>query len=339
MPSDMTLVDHAPVPDVPLVVHVGYHKTGTTFLQRQFFAQHPGIQYLGKPWANQEVASFFAAFNFRNALEFDTAVARQQLGNLMALAHEDDASPGELKGERGRPIVVSQESLHTGPEWFGVSVAPMIERLRIVAPAAKVLLTIRNQVAYVDSFYRNYVFHGGKLSLHKFLYDSYFFDCGLGPKLKYDRVIRLYQDAFGASRVYVMLHEDLRRDPRSELKNVCSFMGVQETVFAEGGENVGLNSLAVPWIRAVNQILASDFHQEYYEIAAPRPSGWRSRARRRVARGLRKAAGHSVFSKFRKGLLRPPDVDYITDYFAASNARLEKVLGRDLNSQGYATGR
>ena len=31
-----------------LFIHVGYHKTGTTWLQNEFFGKHPDISYLGK---------------------------------------------------------------------------------------------------------------------------------------------------------------------------------------------------------------------------------------------------------------------------------------------------
>ena len=31
-----------------LFIHVGYHKTGTTWLQYEFFSKHPEITYLGK---------------------------------------------------------------------------------------------------------------------------------------------------------------------------------------------------------------------------------------------------------------------------------------------------
>ena len=32
-----------------IIVHVGFHKTGTTTLQKDYFSKHPDICYLGSP--------------------------------------------------------------------------------------------------------------------------------------------------------------------------------------------------------------------------------------------------------------------------------------------------
>ena len=47
----MTLNENAGVP----VLHVGFHKCGSTTLQGALFARHPGIAYLGEPKENPRV--------------------------------------------------------------------------------------------------------------------------------------------------------------------------------------------------------------------------------------------------------------------------------------------
>lgn len=305
----------------PIVLHVGYHKTATTYLQRTVFPAHPEILYLGKPWATPELKRLVLEWQFAPSLQLDPDVYRT------SFAMQID----KLAADSSRLPLISQESLHSGPNWDGGHVPEMARRIRATFPQARILLTIRNQTSLIESLYKHYVYLGGTLPFEKYLHESVHARCGLLAKLEYDRVIALYRSLFGSEHVGVMLHEDLNARLEEALSGLQHFIGLVQPFDAMRSRvNVSAGPRSTAVIRRINLLLARDFEQQYYQAAAARPSGPADRLRRALARQALK------LPRGRGSILRAEDRRFIRRHFAASNARLADQLGRDLAELGYA---
>lgn len=302
-------------------LHIGFHKTATTFLQERFFPVLENITYLGRPWRNKELHRLFLKYNFLGSLDFDPNRFRSSFDQIAAdLAVGPDA-----------PVVVSHESLHSGSDWFGYNLETMAERIKAVFPDAKIILGIRNQTDYIESNYKSYVVLGGKLRFQEFLYRSHVAQNCLLPKLKYDRALTCYWNRFGRENVSVYLLEDLKRDMNAVLSDISSYMNVAPPLRIEPSSvNPGLTSASIRFLRIVNTAIAKDFQEQYYrrltgEISSVELLRWR----------LRRVLPNGANRNGSRSLLSDHDQAYIHKYFQGSNERLCSFLGRDLNCLGY----
>jgi hypothetical protein len=215
----------------------------------------------------------------------------------------------------------------------------MAEKLKNTFPEARIIVSLRNQLSFIKSFYKNYVNLGGKQNFHAYLYESFECHYGLLPKLEYDRFLGLYHELFGEDRVHVYLFEDLIRDPEQVLRGVQDFLGLTEPfVYQDEQLNVGLSPLATAIIRQLNRLSTKDFAQHYFQITALRGYSRRDYLRNQLAQRIRKVAGSKMLYSLGPDLLEPEDVSYINEHFAASNRRLSAMLGRDLRKSGYFAG-
>lgn len=176
-----------------VIIHVGFHKTGTTFLQH-YFRQHPDV------WYDQ---SFFEQY--------------RQTGKITTENQVKDCHIVESN------IVLSEEQLTV---WNGV-LNPLgakfqeydieahqkrnAQKLFELYPNAKILITIRGFDTLLQSLYAQYVLNGGVL----FFGD--FFEAQQKNKLQklfnYDYVFSIYSEMFGAKNVLILPYELLKKNP------------------------------------------------------------------------------------------------------------------------------
>lgn len=133
----------------PIIVHIGYPKTGTTTLQRRLFGAHPTIVSIGKPKPSGFGASLIEAFT-------TPQVSGERLSELAATWRT-------VAAKTDRQIVLSHEGLSAPDLYRGDFGTPLPERMRQVFGQARIMIGIRNQVDLFESFY-----------LHKTRPDSYY---------------------------------------------------------------------------------------------------------------------------------------------------------------------
>jgi hypothetical protein len=193
------------------LLHIGFHKTGTTWLQRHFF--------------NCRSAGFCAPIHtddvirelvLPNALDFDAQACRARLDPTLAAGRARELVP-----------VVSAERLSGNPHSGGYDTGGIAERLRNVFPDARVLIVIREQAAIIRSCYKQYVKVGGTLPLDAYLNppkDSKIphFDF---QHFAYDRIIRCYYRLFGRDHVLVLAYEQFKSSAVEFLRSITVFSG------------------------------------------------------------------------------------------------------------------
>lgn len=234
----------------PVLIHVGFVKTATTFLQRKVFSGTNGELELaaGAETRAQTVQNILLADDYT----FDPAGTRARM--------EAIAAPVRA---RGKLPVWSEEMLLGNPpsgRYDGFSNA---RKAKAAYPDARVLITIRRQQSIALSMYREYVLGGGALPIRCFI--------GTGDEpishtpilrpefLCFDRAIGHYRELFGPERVLVLPQEMLADDPPRYLAALSEFTG--RPIMSDlqpGREHVGEGYPALVLRRAFNRLTVLD---------------------------------------------------------------------------------
>ena len=194
----------------PLLIHPGYHKTGTTWFQRRLFVEQFGYRQI---MTHEEV---FALLIRPHGLVFDPKHVRELI--------ESRRSPAGS----GIVDVISSEML-SGLPYFGARESEQYaQRLKQVAPEARIVFTIREQMRMLTAMYMQYIFRAITITPRAFFANSptmgYF---AFAPEhLEYHRLIKLYRDLYGPENVHVTNQETLAREPLKLAETLAKFAGV-----------------------------------------------------------------------------------------------------------------
>lgn len=200
----------------PTIIHIGYIKTATTFLQEVVLSGSCGDIELAA--GDLTRALLVENIILADDYDFDPSKTRSRL--------EDFASKVRLR----ESVPVWSEEMLLGnppsPRYDGYSNA---RKLHAVYPDAKILITIRRQESIALSMYREYVLGGGRSNIKSFIGtgdEKLSFSPLLRPEfLYYDRAIYHYIDLFGKENVLVLAQEMISEDIgefENRLSEFCS---------------------------------------------------------------------------------------------------------------------
>lgn len=253
------------------IVHVGYHKTGTTWFQDIFY---PAVR--NRPYIPRSIVR--AAFLAPGALEFDPACARQILG-----AHADHAILCEENLTGG---------LHNGGLAGNLS-KDVARRIKATLPDAQIVLFVRDPVAMIASAWVQYVKGGGTYGLRRYLFGRDQFspvapeqDEAPGFRLThfdYHRLVAHYDALFGAERVHVFRYEDFRADPHVFTRTYAARFGMEIDMsrIDWGSRNPSLSRILLWGARAMNLFTRRAVADKSWLIHIP---GWYGLSRRLLRR-------------------------------------------------------
>lgn len=207
------------------LIHIGYPKAGSTFLQR-WFEVHPQIAY-----AEGGIAGYDNVYD----------MVRQA------------AAPAS--GMRCR--VTSSESLsipraHFGQTYFDSwksdaervadAEAEACDALAALFPHGRVLVVTRGFRSMILSSFSQYVRTGGALGLEELTALAR----NAGP-WDYDRLIGRYRGAFGADRVLALPYELLRADSEAFLAKIETWLGLDHFPGPKEAVNAALTPAELAW--------------------------------------------------------------------------------------------
>jgi hypothetical protein len=192
------------------VIHIGYHKTGTTWLQRRMF----GNEALGyrRVRLTQDGQDLYLLHDF----DFDAARCRAEMQPKLERCVREGSIP-----------VITTMRLSGNPHSGGYDSRTLADRIAAVFPGARILVAIREQRSMILSTYAQYVKMGGPCSLRSYLLTP---DDSRRPgfrfeQFRYDRLIAHYQGLFGRERVLVQAYERFRDEPQAFAEAVAAFCG------------------------------------------------------------------------------------------------------------------
>ena len=200
-------------------LHVGLPKTGTTTLQQGFFDRHQDVCNLGKPFHDSRIQELVANINIDDGIDYDPNRARA-LFDEVVLPH--------LHGDR--LPVLSNEGF-TSPA--SADRRLVAERLHTLFAPAKVIITIRGQVPYLESWYLQESRHRNVMSMGQWLDREWpRRQGGIFPCLMYFELAEAYAELFGRENVAVFAFEQFRKDPATFVASVCAWLGIDEPASA-----------------------------------------------------------------------------------------------------------
>jgi hypothetical protein len=304
------------------LIHLGYHKTATTWLQNAVFSD----QTLGfiSPWGGQAGIAV-DEFVLANPFRFDAVQARSRFEEGLAEARR-----------RGLVPVLSNEALCGQPVSGGRFAYGkfVVERLRETFPDGKILIVVREQRAALLSHYREYIANGFYGDLARFiggpeLPPGFAPDCPL-DHFEYDALVGHTQALFGPQSVLVLPFEMLQGERERFLAELYRFAGRSaEPVPDRAPERVGVKGLGLAFKRGCNRLNLGKS-----DWARPRQS-FASRAVSRAAGWVERLAPDAWQDAYEEHLRHYIEAQIGTRY-ARSNAHLEQLTGLGLGHYGYA---
>jgi hypothetical protein len=205
------------------VLHVGFHKCGSTTLQGALFNRHPGIDYLGEP--REEPRSTEAIrlvrdscyVESRKRIEFEPARSR-----ALWEAALSDIAPGKV-------ALFSKESL-TQPEFYrSPDDQNLPQRLRAVTGPARIIIVTRHQIRLIESLY---LFHAKGIHVEpaQQWLDARREDLG---QYRFHTVAKSFAAAYGRENIAIFPFEDMKADAKDFARRICGFIGVDPEKGAE----------------------------------------------------------------------------------------------------------
>lgn len=302
----------------PLLVHIGYHKTATTWLQAQFFRNFHGFK---KILDHNDV---FRLITGPHGLVFDPSLARNEIKDRIASVPD------------GIVPVVSSELLSGNPFFGGRESDTFAERLHQIWPEARILITIRAQIRILPSVYMQYIQRGGTLHHSNFFLDET--DLGyvwFSPvHFEYDRLLSKYHALYGKEAVHLMQQESLARDPETacgdlaRFANASNYQGLVKDAMKSRGESYPEYSV---WaLRRVNHFQRSVLNRQPVVELGVNPDG------------LYRATGYIFTRPLLKKRLsdRRPISQWVKARFSGrfqeSNARLADISPQPLDLSAYS---
>ncbi|MFW6028023.1 MAG: hypothetical protein ACOC9Q_00665 [bacterium] len=303
----------------PLLIHVGYHKTATTWLQKVLFTPEHGYRKL------LSHAEVFETLVRPHGLTFDGSSAKALMAERMAFETKCNVD------------VISSEILSGNPFLGGRESDQFARRLHAVAPDALILISIREQFSMMTSLYMQYVSRGGTMSPAAFFAESP--DIGYvsfaSEHLEFHRLIGLYRWLFGPGQVLVITKEGLDDDCRATLDRIGRFSGNHTPICLSGAAAQRLGASYPEYssvaLRRINHFRAGPLNSApLIDLGAF--SGTLYRATGALARsrpmtrlcGRRRPVATYVGKRFR-------------GRFAHSNRALKAMLGDRIDLTGYET--
>jgi hypothetical protein len=234
-----------------LLIHIGYHKTATTWLQKYLFRPSMGF---GVPVENKPL---YEKLIFPHSFVFDGPACKGSFQPLI-----DRVSDG------GLVPVISLERLSGSPHSGGHDSKLLADRLREVFGDVRILIVIREQKSMILSTYKQYVRSGGANSLAKYLKPTRhgrsrlpLFDLDY---FQYHHLIHYYRELFGTSNVLVLTFEQFRDDPKAFVLEIGRFSGAftdlnqMNGLSFQNAEYPSLSGFSIAVKRRLNLLFADD---------------------------------------------------------------------------------
>ncbi|HSQ94639.1 MAG TPA: hypothetical protein VLM18_00885 [Croceibacterium sp.] len=297
------------------IVHVGYHKTATTWFQKSIW---PSLA--SQDWVPRKITQ--EALLNPPGMHFNPAEARRVLG----------------LDTRSKPVVLSEENLsgyiHNGG-LHGLIGPEMARRIHAVLPEARIVIFIRNQPDAIRASYSQYVAGGGTYGLDKYLhtYDRVYGALRAPFKapafewehFEFDRLIALYDGLFSRENVFVYPYEGLRQ-PEALFERLEDDLGIHfpPGVISKRGANVSHSERGMNALRFANRFTRQSVANK--DWAMDPPGG---HAIRNAVRFFLKVVPGEPFRLPRRV------VEEIERYYAPSNRRLAELRDLPLAELGY----
>lgn len=221
------------------LLHVGYPKTGSTFLQRWFEA-HPQLAY---------VEGGIAGFRDVYAIARDNAVAHDP--PLYRVTSAEVLTAPIL--DAGKPVIEYKRVFNLQMATAQLQVCSTLAGL---FADATVLIVTRGFRSMILSTLSQYVRTGGDADLLQMVRTAHEQrDQRFLESWDYDTLIAAYQSAFGADNVIVVPYELLRDDANAFLRTLAGRLGIDPVPATPERVNESLSPVELYWYPRLTRVM------------------------------------------------------------------------------------
>lgn len=303
------------------IVHIGYHKTATTWFQKSFYPHVRNFAYVDRLKVKR-------AFLRDTPFAFDPERARAVL---------------ELPADEP-PILCEEELsgyLHNGGLGGHLS-AEVARRIKAVLPDARIVIFVRSQPSMIAATYQQYIRGGGTRSVGRYLFAERHLRGAAAEPYKiprfsfahfdYDRLVAHYDGIFGREDVLVVPYEEFSRRPEATIATMAERLGMDVELGgkADKAVNRSYGAALIPLARAMNLFTARTVLDKRVLLDVP---GWYG-VRRFILERLN-ATGAFGRPPSPERLLGRDVVRHIEERYAPSNRRLMALRDLPLGELGY----
>ena len=305
-----------------VIFHIGYHKCGSTYLQKKIFPNISNVEYVDRRLYSNSINDYFNG-SFIPILERMGGIARQKKGCNIIFSFE------ELLG-----------NFHN-VGMNGYMTQSLSEQIAKKFPDAEVVVVIRNQLNVLPSLYSQFVKEGGVCGFRRFL------DLGSSPwlfrrpafqleYLKYDLMIDRLRGIFD-NRLHVYLAEDLFDEIEGALDEMLLLFSDSASLkkpVRNNPENKSPSSLELQLMRTLNFIFGGDAdpHGPTLDLKGTLNLG----PSRVLRQKLVSRAGRYIPKPMRRRTALPINLRRMIELeFGESNKRCSALINKDLSAYGY----
>ena len=300
------------------LIHIGYHKTASSFLQKEVFSSEKlPFNLLERELVIREIVK-------KNLFFFDIENTRK------ALVQNFDAN---------KVNVISLENLVGNPHSGGYAGYDNFLKLKLLFPDAKIFVCIREQNSMILSTYKQYVKSFGTLSLKRYLHQTEkgsnvlpAFDL---KHFCYDGLINTYKEGFGKENVLVLPFEILNTNAEQFLGQLFEFTGISaacvQVVNFQKKRKPAMPNLTLSVKRRYNRV---------FTRTRVNPHGWFAFSTQtdtfpfKAIAFLERKLGKQFQKKSDNKQLRIID-KAVADFYAESNRRTIELINVDLTTYNY----
>ena len=309
------------IPNV--LVHIGYHKTGTTWLQKTLFRAGSSVflplSPTDKPKALGRHFVWNRDGNLLSPFESNKSLILQEIETVLREKDLQDRIP-----------VISNERLSGNPHCGGFDTKLIADRIKDCLPDAKIFCVIREQKEMILSTYFQYLRAGGTDSLKEYLTRPY---DGRRPgfslsHLDYIDLISYYYQLFSVENVLVLPYEMLKNHPERFVKSILGFVAKDASYNAGDwaiSYNKRLNDSILPRFPVLNLFLRKSSVNAYSPLCIPKTIKLL-----RATNWMLRRNDKTYIKKLRKLI-----DSIVKDRYEANNKKLSGMTGMNLSEYGY----
>lgn len=247
------------------ILHIGLHKTGTTWFQKRFYPYVKNAVYIDRQVVREKILQpDIFQFNLEGTQRFFSASER---------------------------VIICEENLTTGIRGNLFVQDGLFKRLKEIFPEAIVVLFLRNQPDKIASTYCYYIKNnGGTFRFKQFIdytHNNPYNNFNFKPQnLLYHNLLELLYRCFNKEKVRVFFYEDFSMNNRAFLRKYCSSLELEinlDTISFQR-ENERIRKRLIPLARFLNLFTRPSIHHRNTLVPVP---GW-TRVNRRILNGLNK---------------------------------------------------
>lgn len=297
------------------IIHIGYHKTGTTWFQKNIYPYVMNKKYIQRDIVRK-------MFLEKSGLDFDARYVKNYFKNT----YEEN-------------IIICEEELtgniHTGGH-HGFLTLGICHRLKNIFPEAKIVIFIRSQQSIIASTYKQYIKMGGNYSSKEYLFHKGTYPHRV-PLFSFDHfnyydLISEYSKLFGKENVFVYLFEEFLENKEKFINNYIKQLDLEINIdkIDFDTRNPGYNKLTHNLALLRNYFTNKDVLYKYYLFNIPELFHISFYLFNRMNKRF------SMFPKVStKDIFDDRILEYISEYYKKSNRLLEKEYELNLKKYNY----